>query len=487
MLKNGFYNLLASVIRITVTILTVPIIIRLLGVERYGLFTLASTIVSIATLAEAGLSMSTTVFISRDLATGNYKGISQTFVIVLSAMVLVSVLISLSILLLSPIVLTYFNTVSAEHQKILIESLYFGAITVGFKLLQQVFIGVEQAYQRYDWINIVSTLQILFTYVGMWILASRENNIIDLMKWQSTCTLVGFFVHGYLGYSLVHPVLKLYEWSSTIAMNIFEFSLSTWIGSLAGTMFNQFDKIIIASIFSPNILGIYSAITSVISQINQLSATAIQPFLPALSHTINLPETSIDDLELIVRKILAANCVIAFGMGGTLLTLSAFWLPMIIPSLEIIKVLSSCQILIIIYSFYSINAVGYYLLIGSGNVRLCTTFQLLASTITLLLLFIGAKSFGFIGGVSGNAGYLLTLGMIMFGFRKLGIEWWKAVRALYPFCIWMLLVISANLIIGVQYDKLIMLFVLQTIVLLGIIFRMKEFRPLFLKFQKVSI
>lgn len=68
MIKNGFYNVVGAVIRIGLTLLTIPLIIRLIGVEEYGLWTLVSTMIGIVGLAEAGLAVSTTVFLSRDLA-----------------------------------------------------------------------------------------------------------------------------------------------------------------------------------------------------------------------------------------------------------------------------------------------------------------------------------------------------------------------------------------------------------------------------------
>jgi O-antigen/teichoic acid export membrane protein len=81
LLKNGFYNALAGAIRIGLALLTIPILIRIIGVEEYGLWTLASAVVQIVNLAEAGLSMATTVFLSQDLAKEDIDGVSQTLTV----------------------------------------------------------------------------------------------------------------------------------------------------------------------------------------------------------------------------------------------------------------------------------------------------------------------------------------------------------------------------------------------------------------------
>ena len=90
MLKNGFYNTAAGLIRIALGILTIPVLIRSLGVEAYGLWTLASTVITVVNLAEAGLSTATTIFVSQDLAKDDGDGLSQTLTVTGGAMLILA-------------------------------------------------------------------------------------------------------------------------------------------------------------------------------------------------------------------------------------------------------------------------------------------------------------------------------------------------------------------------------------------------------------
>jgi hypothetical protein len=51
-LKNGFYNTVAGIIRIGLAILTIPLLIRLIGIEEYGLWTLASTVIIVVSVTK---------------------------------------------------------------------------------------------------------------------------------------------------------------------------------------------------------------------------------------------------------------------------------------------------------------------------------------------------------------------------------------------------------------------------------------------------
>ncbi len=56
MIKNSTWNILGVVIPSAIALPTMGVLSRLLGVEQFGLFTLAFAIVGYATLFDAGLS-----------------------------------------------------------------------------------------------------------------------------------------------------------------------------------------------------------------------------------------------------------------------------------------------------------------------------------------------------------------------------------------------------------------------------------------------
>ena len=81
MIRNGFYNGMGTLIRIGMGVLIIPVLIRVMGLETYGLWVFATATVGIVELAEMGLSVSTTYFVARDLAQNNRQSLSETLTI----------------------------------------------------------------------------------------------------------------------------------------------------------------------------------------------------------------------------------------------------------------------------------------------------------------------------------------------------------------------------------------------------------------------
>lgn len=105
--KNGYYNAVGGIIRIGLAILTIPLLILLIGVGEYGLWTLVSSVIAIVTLAEAGLATSTTVFVSQDLGKEDVDGLSQTLTVTVGAMLTLATFAAISLFFVLKVLLIY--------------------------------------------------------------------------------------------------------------------------------------------------------------------------------------------------------------------------------------------------------------------------------------------------------------------------------------------------------------------------------------------
>ena len=239
MLKNGFYNTAAGVIRSGINILTIPILIRALGVEEYGLWTLASTVINVVTLAEAGLSTATTMFVSEDLAKEDFEGISQTLTVTGGAMLVLATVAAIGLGFGAEPIISSFGILNRSQHIIAVNTLQIGTIVVWTKLLQQVLVGIEQAYQRYDLLNLLNTFQSLLTGIGMIATAFLGGHTIELMQWQAIVGTIILIAHLYLTKIILKSTNIRLIWNQSKWSIVANYSIQTWFTSLGGVLFSQ--------------------------------------------------------------------------------------------------------------------------------------------------------------------------------------------------------------------------------------------------------
>lgn len=469
MIKNGLYNVVGAVIRMGLTVLTIPLLIRLIGVEEYGLWTLTSATVGIVSLAEGGLSVSTTVFLSKDLANDDADSASQTLTVTVGTMLLLATMAVIVLWVGAPRLIGLFPLLEQRQYLAAVQALQVGGLVIWAQLLQRVLIGVEQAHQQYGVINVLNTLQITLSHLGMLIVAWLGGRTTELMQWQAVVSVGVLIVHGWVGWLLLRHFKIHLAWNNTKGMDIAKYSLMTWLASLGSALFNKADRILVGASLGTGLLGVYAAITNVTVQINSFSAVAIQPVLPAISNHLARKEFDLLTLQRQVKQALEINSIIALGLGAGLLALAPQIIQVVIPGQSPRNYLSEFNTATIIYSLYSVNAVGYYVLLAVKAVNKFMVIQLASGIISLALITIGLHSFGLLGAIVGNVGYLGVFLLTFLGMKNLNIplrlwlDWLKFPLAWFLSVI--VIFISANYRIGVSY-KIFILF-LQFVVILN--------------------
>lgn len=421
MLKNGFYNVASAVISTGLTLLTIPLIIRLLGVEEYGLWTLVSTVLGIVGLAEAGLSISTTVFLSRDLANDDAEGISQTLTVTFGSMLLLASLTAISLWMGAGVLINFFPKLGQAQREVAVQALQLGSLVIWTRLLQQILVGVEQAYQQYGVMNFLNTLQIGLSNLGMLAVAGFGGRTVELMTWQAVTSVGGLIAHAYAGWLLIRTANLHLVWNSTKGFALARYSLMTWFTALGRSLFGQCDRLVVGALLGTEVLGVYAAITSVTSQINTFSALPIQPLLPKLATLLQKPDLEQVTLQQSIKQALQINGLIASGMAGALFVLAPIVMHIMLPGAITEEYVLAFRLATIIYALYSVNAVGYYILFSIDKVDICMTIQLFSGAFSLLLIAIGSIYMGLLGAIVGNAGYLGVWLLNILGMKKLYI------------------------------------------------------------------
>lgn len=403
------------------SVLTIPLLIRFIGVKEYGLWTLASSTVGIVTLAEAGLSVSTTVFLSRDLANNDADSLSQTLTVTVGTMLLLATTAAITLWIGAPKLVELFGLLERSQYIKAVQALRIGGVVIWAQLLQKVIVGVEQAYQQYGVMNVLSTLQLALINLGLLLVAWFGGKTAELMQWQAVISVGMLVAHCWAGWILLGQSKVHIAWEVGRGLAIAHYSLMTWMTSIGSVIFGQVDRLVVGALLGTEKLGIYAAITTIARQINTFSALPVQPILPSLSSEIEKKGNSHKKIKNQVIKALQINGIIAYSLGAIFLAFAPFIMEVMIPDVKDNNYIREFNIAVIIYTLYSTNAVGYYTLLSAKAVKSCMLIVLASGTISLLSISAGGWHFGLIGAILGNAGYVFSFSLTLFALNKIDV------------------------------------------------------------------
>ena len=439
-LRNGLYNVGGQVVRGAIAVLAIPFMIRFLGIAEYGVWSLACAFLALLTVCEAGLSVAAAFFLSKDLATNDTREAGCTLAFILMSATLLSVAIAVLLWFAGPLLvrpLTAFGHAERGEAGRALQIAGLGAATL---ILQRTLVGVEQAFNRYGVINALDLAQALLTSLGLVTIAWWGGKTIVMMKWQVLASVLLLGAHVGVVTRLFRNHKLHFAWSGSKGREIVRYSIATWAATLGSAAFSQCDRLIVGGVLGAPVLGIYSAITGITSKINSFSGTAVQPLVPWLSRDAS---TNVSG-EARIRQAVHLNAIIAIGSGIFLYVLADWVIQIMIPGVSGPHEVLGLQIATVIYTLYSLNAPGHFILFAVGKPRTIAVVTVSGAIVSLVLIFAGARYFGLLGALAGNAGYLLLFMLTTSGLRNVGI-------ALRHYLGWMalpLLGLTAAVVIG---------------------------------------
>lgn len=420
-MRNSFYNVATGVIKAGCTVVITPVLIRLLGLEKYGLWVIVTSFLSLAAIAEAGLTISTTVFLTEDIATSNKSGFSKTLTSSLGIMLIVALSYAAIINLCMGNFLSIFPKLGQVDKEILESSLRLISISIFLQLMQQVLVGVEQAYQQYRLMNLLEVSQLLLTGAASIIISQIYGDIFYLAQGQVVISIIFFVCHVKLVTSLINDNFSKFQFSIKKSALIIKYSFFNWVSVLSMTLFSRGDRLIVGSVLGPSTLAIYAAILESSAVITSFTTRSVSPILPIVS---SIKNTSSHDQELNsqIEKFTKLNIYVAVTIS-LLITLTApIVIHVILPGKIEYEYILGLQIASFITAFSSMSGVGYFILSGIKKIRLVAIVFMISALLSLSLIYLLAQRLGLIGAILGNAGWIGTMIITMFATQRLNIS-----------------------------------------------------------------
>lgn len=163
--RNTIINLIGLSLPLFVGIIAIPLIIRGLGTDRFGILSLVWIILGYAGVFDLGLGRATTKFVASALSQGEKNAVPSIFWTAVVSQLILGTIASILVILLTP----FFTQKIIKIPEALVSeartSFYLLALTVPVVLLQGSFSGLLEVLQRFELINAVKVPASALTFI----------------------------------------------------------------------------------------------------------------------------------------------------------------------------------------------------------------------------------------------------------------------------------------------------------------------------------
>jgi len=407
----------------------IPLYIRFMGIESYGLVGFYATIQGSITMLDMGLSTT----LNRELATRSVqrdkaqetRDLVHTLELGYWAM---AVLIGLTVLFLAPFFAHHWVQAGQLSTTTVQEAVTLMGLVITFQWPLSFYSGGLMGLQRQVLLNGINAVMVTMSGIGA-----------VLILWLISPTVQAFFI-----WQLVISVFRtlavmVFLWRSLpstgnparvqlkLFRRIWKFAAGMTGTSIAGTILRQMDKILLSKLLTLDMFGYYTLAGAVAATLYRFIGPVFSALFPRLSQLVAIgDQAGIKQLyhhgcQLVSVLILPVAIVVAFFSYELLL----LWTqdPIIAKQTSFLV-----SLLIIGTALNGLNSLPYALQLAHGWTKLAFYSNVIAVILLVPLIFILTAHFGAVGAASVwvilNSGYILISIQIMHR-RLLPTEKWR--------------------------------------------------------------
>jgi O-antigen/teichoic acid export membrane protein len=335
-LENSFYNLAGQVLPMILGLIVVPILIKDIGKELFGLLTVIWVFVGYFSLFDLGLGRAITRLTVEFLKKNEDQNIRSLFWIAIRWMGYISGSVVLIMFFFSESIVQKVFKIQDIYKPDVILAIKILAISVPLVAWQGALRGFLEAYTKFKFLNLIQSMMGLYTFGS------------PLIAWgfhQSLTSIVCFIVVGrtlFLGIHLIY-IYKKWPWifksspenintveqEQIIIQRIKHFGGWLTVSNIIGPIMVYFDRFILGSLVSMAQVAFYTTPYEFVSRISILPSSLVRVLFPEFSKHISSQDghQKIVDLYFLSLKLLFVILIIPcaglvyFGKEGL-----SFWL-----------------------------------------------------------------------------------------------------------------------------------------------------------------
>lgn len=387
LIKNSFYNLAGFAIPTLIAVPALGYLARTIGVEAFGIFTLAFAIVGYASIFDAGLSRAVIreISIYRDDLSEQQKIIATAGIVVL----ILGIIAALLLLLTTPHLTTLLK-ISADMSSEVKQSFVLLAFIIPVYLLNQVWLAWLEGHEQFININVqrsvsnsaIAGLPALCCFYQ----ASLKSAIIGLVlgriiSFVITCIICRKIILG-----------SGIKFSKITFIRLIQFGGWLTISNVISPMMVYFDRFVVSNLLGAGKVAYYTAPSEGVGRLLNIPAALARALFPKLSYAQTVEERvrlekqsfllmSAACIPIVIFCLLFAKWLMTMWMGEELGTHSATIL----------------QVLIIGFYFNAVAQIPYSLIQAAGKAKLTAFIHLIEIIPYLVVLYVLTLHYGLLG------------------------------------------------------------------------------------------
>lgn len=281
--RNTVFNFIGQIAPMIVAVFTIPVLIKELGTDRFGVLTLAWTVIGYFTLFDLGAGQALTKLFAEKLGIGQEQELPALFWTALLFMLIFGFIGALAAYLLSPWLTNHLLKIPEELRSETLHSFYLLAFFVPIAISTAGLRGILEAHQRFDLINAVRIPMRISTYLGPFIIVPFSKNLFPIVTVLIASELIAGLVHLLLCFYIMPALRQGIVIQRALVLPLLRFGSWMTISNIISPLIVTVDRFLLGTLISSAAVAYYATPYEMVTKLWAIPSSVVSVLFPAFS------------------------------------------------------------------------------------------------------------------------------------------------------------------------------------------------------------
>src|SRR5579864_328839 len=286
--RNTIWNLLGTLLPMGVAVVSIPPLVRALGLDRFGLLSLAWVVIGYFSLFDVGIGRALTKLVAEKLGANEEQSVPPLAWTSLLLLLGLGVVGGLATFAVSSWLVYGMLKIPSALQPEALRSFYLLAISIPTVTVTSGLRGILEAQQRFRLLNLIRIPMSIFSFAGLLLALPFSHSLVPVIAILVVGRVIGLLAHLFacfhtmpllrhsfgLQRSIIWPLIKLGGW-----MNL---------SNLLAPIMVYLDRFLIGSLISVSAVAYYTAPFEVVSRFTVVPGAVTGVLFPAFATSLAL-------------------------------------------------------------------------------------------------------------------------------------------------------------------------------------------------------
>jgi O-antigen/teichoic acid export membrane protein len=281
--RNTVWNLLGQLLPMAVGVATIPLLIRGIGVARFGVLSLAWIVIGYFSLFDLGVGRALTKLVADRIGTHQEDAIPPLVWTSLVLMFLLGLLGGLIIEILSPWLVHQALKVPEALQTETLYGFYLLGISIPMVTASSGLRGVLEALQRFQILNLIRIPMSIFTFVGPLLVLPFSHSLVYVVGVLVGGRLMGCAAHLFACLHAMPELRYNFILKRTFVAPLLTIGGWMTVSNIVGPAILYLDRFLIGALLSVSAVAFYTAPFDFVSRLLVIPLSVAGVLFPAFA------------------------------------------------------------------------------------------------------------------------------------------------------------------------------------------------------------